>query len=46
MKVYIAVKLHKDAPPTLIDVYASKKEAEKVAYSGDEWGNVIEAVVK
>jgi hypothetical protein len=44
--IYIAVKLNKNGVPKIIDVFRKEDDANKAAYSGEGWGNVIKREVK
>ena len=46
-KVYIVIKLLKNENnrPVYAGVYSKKEDAEKVAYSGGVWGNIIEDTI-
>ena len=41
MKVHIVVELHKDGTSKILGVFKKKSDAEKVAYSGKNWCNII-----
>ena len=42
MKVYIVIELHKDGVPKILGVFRKKSDAEKIAYIGKNWCNIIE----
>lgn len=42
MKVHIVVELPKDGIPKVLGVFRKKSDAEKVAYTGKSWCNIIE----
>lgn len=44
--IYIAVKLNKNGVPKIIDVFRKEDDANKAAYSGEGWGNVIKRELK
>ena len=44
--IYIAVKLHKDKAPEIKGAFRNEADANKAAYSGEGWGNVIKQEVK
>ena len=45
--IYIVVELHQENKPKIIDVFRSKKQAEKCAYEiGAGWRNIIEKELK
>lgn len=44
--VYIAVKLNRNSVPKIVGVFRKEDDANKAAYSGESWGNVIKQEVK
>ena len=44
--VYIAVKLNRNSVPKIVGVFRKEDDANKAAYSGDGWGNVIKRELK
>ncbi len=46
MKVYIAVKLFKNEPPVIVGVFKKKSDAEKAAYTKENWGDCFSQVIE
>lgn len=44
--VYIAVKLNRNGVPQIVGIFRKDEDANKAAYSGEGWGNVIKKELK